>query len=371
MSAIFRVVPGTNPLDITGGVPISRLDQVTWIERYRDWGEFTITAPLFSGVLDALPLDSIIGHEGRLELMVVETHEVVESGTNDPKVTIKGRSLDSVTESRIAGTWSAQSNLLADYTVNNSGTNYGSVLVKTLLDDALVSSPEVTDDMDLVVRNDYQAGTTYSAPKVINKGPVSVPVKELLAQDDLGLKIVRPHSFTSRWGTPTVVVPTLIIHNGTDVSDDVSFSYFQGDIEQADYFWSNKYVATSVLVNSSFCSVVVDDGVSSGYDRRYQLLDASYLDERESVAPSGAALTDLLAQMTNLGNEYLASSKPVTLVEVDISRSTDYQYEKDYSIGDIVNVHANYGVSQKMRVVEHATIFDEQGTTGFPTLSAI
>ncbi len=75
--------------------------------------------------------------------------------------------------------------------------------------------------------------------------------------------------------------------------------------------------------------------------------------------------------MTETGNTYIDSKNEVTLVEVDISKSNEYEYEIDYSIGDLVNVHANYGVSQKMRVVEYATIFEEMGSSGFPTLSAI
>ena len=370
--SIFRFSTGSAPLDFTGGVPIDNIERSTWVEKYRDFGTFKLEASLYTGLLELLPIGSVVGHEGRLELMVVENQEIVENPDGDAKITITGRSIDSIITSRIAGASSlVGENLLSDYTINQNGTNYGSSLVKELLDNELIT-PADTNDLvqELRVVDIHNAGTQYSTPRVIELTFLSNPVAELLAQDNLGLKIVRPHAFNSRWDqNPSF--PTMFIHKGQDVSKQVSFSYFQGDVEQANYLWSRKSDVNAVLVTSKFCSVLVDDGVTKGFDRNYAMVDASYLDEKDSDAPTGARLNEVLEQMTARGNEELSGRNSVMLVEVDISQSALYQYEVDYSMGDLVNVHANYGVSQKMRVVEYATIFDNMGYTGFPTLSTI
>lgn len=370
--SIFRFSTGSAPLDFTGGVPIDNIERSTWVEKYRDFGTFKLEASLYTGLLDLLPIGSVVGHEGRLELMVVENQEIVENPDGDAKITITGRSIDSIMTSRVAGASSlVGKNLLSDYTINQSGTNYGSSLVKELLDNELITPVDGNDLVqELRVVDLHNSGTLYSTPRVIERTFLSTPVSELLAQDNLGLKIVRPHAFDSRWDqNPSS--PTMFIHKGQDVSNKVSFSYFQGDVEQANYLWSRKSDVNAVLVTSKFCSVLVDDGVTRGFDRNYAMVDASYLDEKDSGAPTGARLTEVLEQMTARGHEELSGRNSIMLVEVDISQSSLYQYEVDYSMGDLVNVHANYGVSQKMRVVEYATIFDNMGYTGFPTLSTI
>jgi len=370
--SVFRFSSGSAPLDFTGGVPIENIERSTWVEKYRDFGTFKLEASLYTGLLDLLPIGSVVGHEGRLELMVVENQEIVENPDGDAKITITGRSLDSIMTSRIAGASSlVGEDLLSDYTINQSGTNYGSTLVKELLDNELITPADSNDLVrELEVIDLYNSGTEYSMPRVIQRTTLSTPVAELLAQDNLGLKVVRPHDFNSRW-KQNPSAPTMFIHKGQDVSDLVGFSYFQGDVEQANYLWSRKSDVNAVLVTSKFCSVLVDDGVTQGFDRNYALVDASYLDEQDSDAPTGGRLTEVLEQMTARGREELSGRNSVMLVEVDISQSALYQYEVDYSMGDLVNVHANYGVSQKMRVVEYATIFDNMGYTGFPTLSSI
>ena len=369
--SIFRITTGSSALDVTGGVPVTLLEGITWIERYRAFGEFTITTRLYSGVLEALPIGSIIGHLGLLDLMMVENHEVQESGTNDPLVTITGRSLDAITDFRVAGaSHQVGSSVLTDYTINPSGTNYATTLVKELLDNELVGASDSDDILaNLAVVKTGDFGTQYSDPVVISKGILTGAVKTLLEQDDLGLKVVRPHTFESLWTPKPTSKPTIFVHQGNDVSNEVSFSYEQGDIEQANYLWSNKAVKNAVLVTSTYFSVLIDTPGFIGYDRRYTTIDASDLDDRENTAPSGTTKTDILAQMTTRGNEVLASNNLVKLIEVDITKSNTYQYEKDYAIGDIVNVNANHGVRQKMRVIEYATIYDDRGSSGFPTLS--
>jgi len=369
--AIFRFSKGDSPLDFTGGVPVDQLDRSTWVEKYRDFGTFKIEGKLYTGILDQLPLGSVIGHEGRLELMIVENHEVIESADTDAKVVITGRSLDSITSSRVAGASSSPtSGLLSDYVVNQTGVNYGSELVKELLDNELVntSASDVVENLRVV--NLHNDGTVYSSPKVIERTFLSTPVAELLAQDDLGLRSVRPHQFTSLW-EQNPSFPTLFIHKGKDVSTRVGFSYYQGDIEEANYLWSRKSNTSSVFVKSKFCSVLVDHGVVNDLDKSYSIVDAVYLDEQLSEAPTGDALTDIIDQMIMRGHEEVFGNNTTELVEVDISESSMYRYELDYSIGDLVNVHANYGISKKMRVVEYATIFDNNGYSGFPTLSSI
>ena len=68
----------------------------------------------------------------------------------------------------------------------------------------------------------------------------------------------------------------------------------------------------------------------------------------------------------------LLSQNDLVLVKPELeSNAESYVYRQDYNIGDIVTVIGNYGVQSKMRVVSYVEIEDENGETGYPTLSVV
>jgi hypothetical protein len=58
-------------------------------------------------------------------------------------------------------------------------------------------------------------------------------------------------------------------------------------------------------------------------------------------------------------------------MEATISKNSRYAYRKDYIVGDIVYVVGNYGVSQKMRVIENVEVQDATGSFSYPTLKVL
>jgi hypothetical protein len=51
--------------------------------------------------------------------------------------------------------------------------------------------------------------------------------------------------------------------------------------------------------------------------------------------------------------------------------SQNYNYRTDYNVGDIVGVDGEYNTSTTMRVIEYVEIEDENGESGYPTLSEL
>lgn len=89
-----------DPNTFTSGQTIDEWDSASWTERYRDPGEFEIKAKLSSGLREFLPLGTLISHHKTLEVMVVENHQIAEDVDSDPLLTITGRSLQTLLESR-------------------------------------------------------------------------------------------------------------------------------------------------------------------------------------------------------------------------------------------------------------------------------
>src|SRR5690349_17142697 len=85
------------------GKPISGYRTATWVERFQTPGEFSIEAPLSSGFLTLLPIDSVIGKVQSLDLMIVENVEITENQDDEPQIKVSGRSYTSFMDHRTTG----------------------------------------------------------------------------------------------------------------------------------------------------------------------------------------------------------------------------------------------------------------------------
>ncbi|MET0787162.1 MAG: hypothetical protein ABWY25_10690, partial [Paenisporosarcina sp.] len=98
---IFRFANPTNKTKMEQGILINGLKSKMWIERYRDAGEFTLTAGADFNVKSQLPIGSFISHTNTSEIMVVENHEIKDNRDRESEIVITGRSFETILESRI------------------------------------------------------------------------------------------------------------------------------------------------------------------------------------------------------------------------------------------------------------------------------
>lgn len=396
------------------GEMIENLSASTWIERYRDAGEFTFEAPISSGILEFLPIGTYVSHTETLDVMVVESQTVSESNSQNAK--ISGRSLETLLEQRIVG-----SELVRTYPPTTELSEYimdvgyshaqATHLIRvhindlyTIDDDNALPGFDVSYDLsDLSIPTSYsglgpsawgQANlpavltTMTTEPRVIKRTTVHKAVLEILSIDDLGLRVIRPGkwslhntydrlkpppSFPGPWTYYTYgPITGFVVHNGCNRSYDIVFSYEAGDIASADYLWTNKNNKTHAIVSGKWVEVVVTNDASKVKDsRRIEHVDASFLDSNFNVAPTGSDLTDIVSYMETIGKTTLASKRDVVLMDVEIGATSKHVYRRDYNIGDLVRVEGNYDARSLARVVEHVEIEDENGETSYPTLSLI
>jgi len=348
------------------GEAIHGYKSIMWVERYADTGEFEIQSQLSMGLRDFLPLGSIISHIDTLEMMIVENHEIAEKTEEDPTLVITGRSFESFLEHRIVGiSLAKQSSTLTDYILP---ANVVSTQCNFLVNQHINNSYDDNDDLNNVVAQvSVTNEPTLAEERVISRGPVLQRLQELLAINDLGIKTVRRNSF----GTPTpgnANNTVLYIFNGVDRSATVHFSWREGDLDSADYLFTNKKLKNCAFVAGRYVSTVVTLGPTK-YDRRIMLVDADDLDGNLSAPPTGTLLTTIRTRMDVRGRQALKSQQEVRISRADISKITQYQYRQDYNIGDLVSLDGNFGQIQTMRVTEYVEIEDENGESGHPTLS--
>lgn len=362
----FTATPAT---DLTEGEFFRGYESAMWVERYRDTGEFEFVAPLSSGLREFLPLGTIISHTDTLEAAIVENHFIKEGKNEDPKITISGRSLESYLDNRIVGAELAFGDPDQDYfDPYELSAATPAQQAKTLINDhIIVGISDTNNTLDDNVVAEAIAGSGTSEVRVIKRQSVLKALQELLAMEDLGVRTVRKNNF----GVEGVSDKTWIyIHEGTDKSETVIFSWDQGEIQSAEYLTSLKSEKNVALVHGQYLETFVY-GSEGNYTRRIMLVDASDIDGNEPIPMDSPTRAALRTKMQARGREALAAQKAVDIVSIDITSATQHIYRKDYNIGDIVSVSGNYDTTVKRRVVEHVEIEDKDGSNSYPTLAAL
>ena len=400
---------GPDATILENGKLVNNLKSIQWVERYREAGEFTLVAPATSDIRNDLPVGTFISHINAYEVMVVENHEIVEASddSKDQDIVITGRSMETIFEQRVVGgemsrtfppvdpleeyyvtaanSWSQAMILLGEH----SDPFYGCASADKFTNvDATFDVQTLTIPWEYNVLADPWAAESTTpigstdGYRAYKRGNVYEALLELLSVDDLGVRVVRPGpwmfhrpgAFPGPWTTVSGGPHTgILVHNGKNRSHRVIFSYSTGEIESADYLWSNKNYKTHALVQGKWAQQMADLGSSAtGYDRRIMYVDGSFIDEGFDVAPTGTDLTDIADAMAIYGRTILASQKNVELIRADISKTNGLQrYRIDYDIGDIVRVEGNYNTTALARVTEYVEIQNEEGESGYPTLSLI
>ena len=225
---LFRFEPLADPktLVLSGGSPITGYTSAMWVERYRDAGEFRIFAPLSSGLSDFLPPGSLISHVDTLDVMIVEDQQVRAERGEDPTIEITGRSFPTWLDNRIAGLsgpvdWGLV-NYRGDYVL---AAGYIAAQVRTMILSHMqpASVWDTTDQLANLSIVNLAPNSGTSSARSVSYGGVYTRAVELLALEDFGLRMARPGF--AILGIGPYSNPAILIHDGTDRTDVVTFSW--------------------------------------------------------------------------------------------------------------------------------------------------
>lgn len=362
---LFRFTP--NPSSVTtfiGGEAIEGYLSAMWVERYQNIGEFQIKAKMSSGLMDYLPLDTFISRPCTFEVMVVENHEIVDDKDIDPTLIITGRSLPSILDRRI---------LDAGF---KSGTNYGqwnlgtmglSSQIAWIINWHTLNTPVPDDRIDNIIGTTSITGEPNSQNSSIPIEDVLTAVLKLVVVDDLGIRCLRRSPFFITGGSATTT--NINIYKGVDKSATVIFSHEQGDINEAHYLWTNKNYKNSAMMLGQKVVTFKEDATITKINRRMILVDASDIENAYGYSLGMQDILDIKWNMEQRGTQALKNQRKIVMTQADVSAFTKYNYRKDYGMGDLVMLDGNFGIMQKMRVIEHVEIEDENGASAHPTLA--
>lgn len=361
---IFRFNNPEHPTKMQSGQIINGIRSKTWIERYRDASEFTLTGYIKSGIREALPVDTLISHTNTDEIMIVENHEILEKEGQEKEVQITGRSFETFLENRAVGSNKSWND--GEYSITGYSFAASASWIQTMfLIQGYILDVYTVNDADAInfceVLTSVTGDGTIEA-RIIPLGDLYSRVLDFLAIDNCGIKTIRPNPLSPVEDPANFAI---VIHRGVDRSGSVIFPNVGGD-----YLESNRKLKNCAFVHGKWFNVLVDDVHAEGYARRMLDVDASDIDDVDTM-PVGPQQAIFVEAMRSRGKQALTQQKKIELVTVGISNGIQKAvYRKDYDLGDLITVTGEYGTSTQMRVGEYVEIEDENGFVSYPTLTA-
>lgn len=87
-----------------------------------------------------------------------------------------------------------------------------------------------------------------------------------------------------------------------------------------------------------------------------------------STALEAAEVTKMTADLTQRGAEELAKNRSFSAFDGEVTQLSPYKYNRDYELGDLVEMRNSTGLTNQMLVTEQIFSADGSGERGYPTL---
>lgn len=330
---------------------IETFDSFIWTERYSSYGDFQLVAEPSTSNIQRLVPGTLIGFDESDRIMQIDTVERIEDADGVSTLKIQGKSLESILEQRIA------KDVLTSEDWELSGTPGGIIAYMVNKICVLGTGISTNDVIDISVENLSTITQTYNI--AVKTGTLYERIKEIVDIYGLGFRIKNVIGGGR----------TFQIYEGSDLTGPggVAFSEELDNLANTSLYTSQKDYKNVAYVLAKNGNIVVDiDGninpAISGLDRNVLFVDATSID-----TPAGASLNALLVER---GRQELASRQRIMLFDGVVDPNGTFQYNRDYTLGDLVLFKGDDGVRQNMRVTEYIYTFDREGYRAYPTLSA-
>lgn len=349
---------------------IDQYKSFIWTDRYNEYGDFEIYTSVKLTALEYLKTGNYLWREDSDYLMIIEDVEISTDTEVGNFLIVTGRSLESLLERRVIWNRTVFEN-----------TDFQTV-IRTLLNDNVIS-PSVGDRKipnfvfsstsdsritSIRVDRQYLGENLYDA------------ISALCKEYDIGWKVqLSGENFVFQ------------LYAGVDRSfgqNEIPYVVFSPKYENlisSNYLKSDRHVKNVARISGegkegSEEKFLTETGSGSGLDRKEIFVDAT--GESRTVYPEGEdeegsplpsyELSDEVygAQIRQKGNEELAKTKISISFEGDVDTTRQFIYDRDFFIGDLVQVINEYDIEDVCRITEVVRTHDDNGEILTPTFTS-
>lgn len=351
---------------------IENYDSLIWTERYWSSGDFELVSSDISKAMSLLPRESYVSLRESTVPMIVETYKISKPKGKHARITISGRSFESVLDRRASvsdlnptgfpprALWKLNADKVSDAAYKAMRQVLGDTARSNLPAVTPFSLADQIPEINLPLPTDYTTGTSNEFE--IKPGKLNSVVLEMLEVNHHGIRAVRPPSF----GGKTTV--DLEIYNGADLRDFVVFDARFDQFDDANYFLSQQGSADVAYVYGHNGASIVQKNTGpepTGLNRRVLLIDEMGDQTLNS---------DEIRRSRGLVELYKNNAVALFDGETSIQIATRFNKpvaQGGYGLGDILKLNGEYGLTRNVRVAEFIRSSDSSGTKAYPTFQVV
>lgn len=342
-------------------------ESLIWTERWAGWGDFEILIQSDRRARDLFQEGALLSMSTSKRVMRVETKDDKVNDQGQRVLHVKGRSIETLFMNRIArpGLWTLGQ--LAEWNISNkTPKEVMESVVSTVCVDGVNSPYDVITNLVMAKHPDLpvENGALPIDPITMTIDPTSVykALEEIGNTWNLGFRLLLNindgqlyfdvYPGADRTASQTMYNPVLFSPELDNLQNTTEMSTIEGAKNVA-------IVVAENGVKEVFALSV--DPESINFERQAVLVMADDID-----LPAGP---DLDAALIQRGKEALAENRPFQAFDGEINQASQYLYETDYFLGDLVEVRNADGVANQMRVTEQIFVSDKEGERSYPTLA--
>lgn len=378
---------------------IDAFESFIWTDRYHTPGDFEIYMPIERAPLEYIKRDYYIWIASSDRLQIIEDIEFTTDVEDGDHLKITGRTLESLLDRRI----------IYQRTIINGNLQDG--VERILNENAInpIDSARKIPKLRFVRNNDSRVTKLTMDVNYLGEDLLTI-LEDLCDNNDLGFKIVynEPNDsfdFSLYFGEDRSYAQ--------DQNPWVVFSSAYDNLVGSNYFESYANLKTAAMIASdddeTYGQEIVDiDGRPSmtGLDRRELFVDGGAVERPEvavdeeaireqterrfshksekvreeyvqkaiadaTAAAQSQSLTTFRAQLQQLGEEELKKTYITESFEGEIEAALQYVYDRDFFLGDVVQVRNRYGREASSRVTEVVRTHDVNGEKIAPTFTTL
>ncbi|MDD3040086.1 siphovirus ReqiPepy6 Gp37-like family protein [Bacteroides sp.] len=340
---------------------VDTFESLIWTDRYCGFGDFELYTVVSDDMMSLLQTDRYLWFKDSEYVMIIEDVRITSDVENGNRLTVSGRSLESILERRIVWT----------QTILSGNFQNG---IKKLLDENIISPTDTTRQISNFIFEESidTEITSLTVDCQFYGDNLYDTICSLCESNNIGFKITLNDNdqFVFK------------LYYGADRSYDqivnpyVVFSPNFDNLRNTNYLESTTSLKTVSLVAGEgegsaqkTTTAVSPDGAGEGLTRREMYTDASSV---SSTTESGTlSNAQYLAQLEQKGSEDLAANVETISFDGQIESTNMYVYGQDYFMGDIIQMQNEYGIEAKVRVVELIRSQSVDSIELYPTFTTI
>lgn len=337
---------------------IDRFESLIWTERFSSHGDFEMVIRSTLESRSLLTAGTRLAMNESHRVMTIEAVDATVDSEGRAALKLQGNSLESLLLDRVA--------MVPGQATWDFNAPPADIARQIFHDICVLGTVSAKDIIPYIIEGSIMPDDTIDEP--VDPMSLKIPpqsvyqiIKDLCEVWTLGFRILRNfdasqlyfdvYAGNDRTSGQNVLAPVIFAPNLDNLQNTRKLTTIEGSKNVA-------YVTSP----AGFLEVYPrdTDGEVEGLERRVLFVEA---DDITTSTP------DYMTALRKRGEEELARNRAFSAFDGEINQSSQYQYGRDYILGDLVEMRDVDGVTNQMRVSEQIFVSDREGDRSYPTLT--